>query len=91
MTDEEVLALAKRAALDKTLSVALHARERMDERRVSWADVRMAVATAVRAEPRTDEDGRKSWRLTGRDTDGADLTVAVSVGLDGKIRLVSVF
>lgn len=90
MTDDEILARTKQDAIDRVLIVSGHARKRMFERQVSWFDIRKVIETAQTANPRTDKKGRVSWRLNGKDADGDDLTVAVSLDSE-RIRVVSIF
>ncbi len=67
---------------------SIHFRERLEERRVTMADVRHAIACALRAEtydcpPR---HGGTCWRVAGADMEGEPLCIGVEAYLDVATR-----
>jgi len=84
MGDEEKRILASLQAGEFVLSI--HAAHRMDQRSVTYADIR---ACALSAESCFYQRRRGTWRIEGKDLDGKSLTVIC--GVDVTIVIVTIF
>ncbi len=86
MTPSEALADIRGFASAGRIVYGFHARQRMRERRVRQVDVQTALvgAVACRFQP---EEG--TWKATGPDADGDELTVIVA--LEDGVVVVTVF
>lgn len=76
MTNGEALqAVRSLATVDSKILIQTHARDRMTERNVRFADIRSALVNAQTAVLGTTAD----WAVTGPDQAGAPLTVALNI------------
>jgi hypothetical protein len=71
----EVLKTIRGYAAANRITLTGHARKRMAERNVRYADIRTALVNARSCRP---ADGT-NWRATGPDVDGDDLDVVVAL------------
>jgi hypothetical protein len=85
VTPVEALADVRGYAGANRIRYTSHARHRMSERRVAFADVRHALMTATlcRAQP------EGTWKVEGVDRSGDELTVVVA--LEDGVYVVTVF
>ena len=81
----EALALVRGYASAGRFVVAGHARQRMRERSVSFADLRHALVNAKRCSAQENE----RWKVFSTDLDDDDLTVIVA--LEDDVVVVTVF
>jgi hypothetical protein len=87
MAGEALLEEVKRAARYGQILTSRHARDRLEERSVSAAEVSGAIATATKA---IEQPETETIRLEGgTDADGLELTVVVAMDRRG-LRLVTV-
>lgn len=87
MNELAALREIRRVARTGLLVLTTHAQHRMEERRVSTDDVRLALLHASRVS-KSRRDHASDWTVTGRDTDGDELTLGVI--LRGGIVVVTV-
>lgn len=85
MTSAEALRAIRSLASNGQILLGGHARERMAERSVRYADIRHALANASSAEP--SEPGR--WAASGPDMSNDTLTVVVII--TGSLLVVTVY
>ena len=76
MTPGEVLRDVRGYAQANRIVLTVHARQRMRERRATFADVQHALSAAERCEPAEEPE---RWRVTSADLDGDALTLVVAV------------
>ena len=74
---EEIQRLLQRRGLD-AISFAEHARKRARERHFSKRDVEHVLRTGTVGDP-TERSGHWTYRVSGTDLDGDDLTVVVAL------------
>lgn len=75
MNDDEALEACCRAVLSGRLRVSAHARQRMQERRVSGRDLRSAAEHPAGVS----RGDNGCWRLHGPDVDGDELVVVIDL------------
>ena len=76
---EEIQRLLEQRGLG-AISFATHARKRARERRFSTRDVEQVLRTGVVSESTGNErSGNPTWRVSGTDLDGDDLTIVVAL------------
>lgn len=85
MTLAEALADIRGYAGANRIEYTSHARLRMSQRGISFADVRHALMTA----PGCRDQGEGTWRVESVDRSGDELTAVVA--LEGKVVVVTVF
>ncbi len=75
---------------DYDVRLTRHARDRMAERRIRLPQLERVLRTGSLTEVERDiRTGRDKYRVTGRDADGRDLHVVVTLGPGGRVTVVT--
>jgi hypothetical protein len=67
------------------IAIGPHARERMEQRKIRFNDIRQALLTATVAEPQPDE----RWKCVGQDLDDEPTTIIVKI--ETRLLIITVY
>jgi hypothetical protein len=79
VTADQALVLIRDLAAKGAIAYTRHALDRMDQRGAQRADVKRALSQAQSCSYQAEND---RWKVEGKDLDGDDLTVVVSIEAD---------